>query len=159
MRPVRFDICMRVLPRCSTTRMDGDLHGLCSASKRGMLVHLVMLGALTLTAYQPIPSQTDDSPTWTSIGDRTTKFGCAVSQDLLLAGVVRYGDILYIPGYGFRVINDTMNKRHKQHIDLLVFTRDEEKAVGIRKVRVYRVSQPMEERNVRTVSHKAVNAK
>lgn len=112
-----------------------------------MLIKLVLLGTMTLTSYQAVESQTDDSPTWTSIGDRTTKFGCAVSQDLLRNGLVNYGDILYIPGYGFRVVNDTMNKRHTNHVDLLVFTHAEEKAVGVRHLKVFKVSQPMEDTN------------
>lgn len=113
-----------------------------------MLIKLILLGTLQLTSYRPIPEQTDDSPTYTSIGDRTTKFGCAVSQDLLKTGLVAYGDILYIPGYGYRVVNDTMNIRHKNHVDLLVFTHNEEKAVGVRHLKVFKVTQPMEATNV-----------
>lgn len=113
-----------------------------------MLIKLILLGTMTLTSYRPIPEQTDDSPTYTSIGDRTTKFGCAVSQDLLKNGLVAYGDILYIPGYGYRVVNDTMNARHKNHVDLLVFTHNEEKAVGVRHLKVFKVTQPMEATNV-----------
>lgn len=99
----------------------------------------VSLGVLQVTSYQPIPAQTDDSPTWTSIGDRTTKFGIAVSQDMLRDGRVKYGDILYIPDFGYRVVNDCMNARHKNAVDLLVFTHREEKAVGVRRINVYRV--------------------
>lgn len=113
-----------------------------------MVIKLILLGTMTLTSYRPIAAQTDDSPTYTSIGDRTTKFGCAVSQDLLKNGLVAYGDILYIPGYGYRVVNDTMNARHKNHVDLLVFTHNEEKAVGVRHLQVYKVTQPMEATNV-----------
>lgn len=113
-----------------------------------MVIKLILLGVMTLTSYRPIPSQTDDSPTYTSIGDRTTKFGCAVSQDLLKSGLVSYGDVLYIPGFGFRIVNDTMNIRHKNHVDLLVFTHDEEKAVGVRHLKVFKVTQPMEATNV-----------
>lgn len=113
-----------------------------------MIIKLILLGTMTLTSYQPVESQTDDSPTWTSIGDRTTKFGCAVSQDLLRDGLVNYGDVLYIPGYGYKIVNDTMNARHTKHVDLLVFTHKEEKAVGVRHLRVYKVSQPMEDTNV-----------
>lgn len=113
-----------------------------------MLIKLILLGTLTLTSYRPIKEQTDDSPTYTSIGDRTTRFGCAVSQDLLANGLVNYGDVLYIPGYGFRIVNDTMNKRHTNHIDLLVNTHQEEKAVGVRHLKIFKVSQPMEATNV-----------
>jgi 3D (Asp-Asp-Asp) domain-containing protein len=110
-----------------------------------VIIKLILLGTMTLTSYRPISPQTDDSPTWTSIGDRTTKFGCAVSQDLLRDGLVNYGDVLYVPGYGYRVVNDTMNARHTKHVDLLVFTHKEEKAVGVRHLLVYKVSQPMED--------------
>lgn len=108
-----------------------------------MTIELVAL-AVTLTAYQPIPSQTDSSPTWTSIGDRTTKFGCAVSQDLLKSGRVKYGDVLHVPGWGYRVVNDTMNARHTNAVDLLVFTLAEEKKVGVRRITVYKLGEPHE---------------
>jgi 3D (Asp-Asp-Asp) domain-containing protein len=121
---------------------------------------MLLLGTMTVTSYQPIAAQTDDSPTYTSIGDRTTKFGVAVSQDLLKSGELHYGDILYVPGYGYRVVNDTMNIRHKRHIDLLVFTRNEEKAVGTRTLKIYRITQPMEAPNgIKTVSQKHHYAK
>lgn len=113
-----------------------------------MLIKLILIGTMTVTSYRPILEQTDDSPTYTSIGDRTTKFGCAVSQDLLKNGLVAYGDVLYIPGYGYRVVNDTMNARHHNHVDLLVNTKDEEKAVGVRHLNIFKVSQPMEATNV-----------
>ena len=101
------------------------------------LATLVLLGLVTVTSYRPIKSQTDSTPTWTSIGDRTTKFGVAVSQDLLKSGVVKYGDVLYIPGYGMRVVNDCMHPRKEKSIDLLVMTKAEEKRIGTRHLIVY----------------------
>lgn len=102
-----------------------------------MIIKLLLLGSLQVTSYQPIAKQTDSSPTWTSIGDRTTKFGVAVSQDLLKSGKVHYGDVLLIEGYGMRVVNDTMNPRHSASVDMLVFTRDEEKMIGTRHLKVW----------------------
>lgn len=101
------------------------------------VVSAVLLGLLTVTSYRPVPEQTDSSPTWTSIGDRTTKYGCAVSQDLLASGKVKYGDVLWISGYGYRVVNDTMNSRHKRHVDLLVFTHEEETRIGVQAREIY----------------------
>lgn len=98
--------------------------------------------AVTLTSYQPIPEQTDGSPTWTSIGDRTSKFGCAVSQDLLRSGRVSYGDVLLIDGFGYRIVNDTMNARIRNGVDLLVFTHAEEKKIGVRHVTVHVLRRP-----------------
>ena len=99
---------------------------------------------VTLTSYQPIPAQTKPEcrnrhQCETSIGDGITMYGCAVSQDLLKSGEVHYGDILYVPGFGYRIVNDTMNIRHKHSVDLLVFNREEEKKVGVRHLTVYKV--------------------
>lgn len=107
-----------------------------------MMSTLVLLGVLQVTSYQPIPAQTkpecrDRHHCETSIGDGITKFGVAVSQDYLKSGEVHYGDILYIEGYGFKVVNDTMNIRHTKAVDMLVFTRNEEKAVGFRRLKVW----------------------
>lgn len=101
---------------------------------------------MTVTSYQPIPAQTKPEcrgrySCTTSIDDGITRYGCAVSQDLLKSGVVHYGDILYVPGFGYRVVNDTMHPRHMRSIDLLVFTRAEEKMVGMRRLRVYLIPQ------------------
>lgn len=69
-------------------------------------------------------------------------FGAAASQDLLASGKLHYGDVIYVPGFGYRVINDCMNKRLKNAIDLLVFSHGEEKRVGVRHVKIYRVGEP-----------------
>lgn len=94
---------------------------------------------MTITSYQPVAKQTDSSPTWTSIGDRTTMFGVAVSQDMLRSKQVKYGDVLYIEGVGMRVVNDCMNARYTQRLDVLVFTYAEEKRIGTRRLQVWRV--------------------
>jgi 3D (Asp-Asp-Asp) domain-containing protein len=104
-----------------------------------LIMIVTLLGDMTVTSYRSVPEQTDDSPFITSIGERTHKGGVAVSQDLLKSGVVKYGDIIYVEGYGFKIVNDTMNPRHKNHIDLWVENYAQEKAVGVRKLHVYRV--------------------
>ncbi len=105
---------------------------------------LVLLGLLQITSYQPIPAQTKPEcknrhQCETSIGDGITMYGAAASQDLLKSGRLHYGDVIYIPGFGKRTINDCMNARHKNSIDLLVFTRAQEKMVGVRHINTYRV--------------------
>lgn len=109
-----------------------------------MTVELVFLAVVTLTSYQPIPAQTDDSPTWTANGDRTTKYGIAVSQDLLNEKGLHYGDIVYVEHFGYRVVNDCMNKRHTKSADLLVFTHAEEKRIGTRHLKLWKVRGPNE---------------
>jgi 3D (Asp-Asp-Asp) domain-containing protein len=103
---------------------------------------MIFIGNLTVTSYRSVIEQTDSSPYSTSIGERVTIRGCAVSQDLLQNGVVHYGDLVYIESYGFRFINDSMNVRIKNSIDLWVQTKAEEKKIGTRHKRVWLVRRP-----------------
>lgn len=111
------------------------------------MIELTLIGTLTLTSYQAIPQQTrpeckNRHECQTSIGDGITMFGAAASQDLLASGRLHYGDVIYVPGFGYRTINDTMNKRIRNSIDLLVFSREEEKRVGVRHIKIYRLGEP-----------------
>lgn len=104
-----------------------------------LLMVVTLIGNMTVTSYRSVPEQTDSSPFITSIGERTHRNGVAVSQDLLRNGVVKYGDIIFVEGYGFKVVNDTMNARHKNHVDLWVETKEQEKLVGVQKLNIYRI--------------------
>ena len=116
-----------------------------------MLIKLVLLGVLQITSYRPIPAQTKPEcvnrhQCETSIGDGITMYGIAASQDMLKSGEVHYGDIVLVDGYGYRVINDCLGPRAHRAFDLLVFTRAQEKAVGVRHLKVWLVSQPTKEK-------------
>ena len=104
----------------------------------------ILLGTLTVTSYRPVPSQTrpECRDRWhcdTANGDGVTRYGIAVSQDLLRAGLVRYGDVLCVDGLSCRVVNDCMNPRIRRAVDLMVFTRAEEKRIGVRHLKVYKL--------------------
>lgn len=108
------------------------------------MAKMILLGILTVTAYQPRPEQTKPACKnrhfcETSIGDNVSETGIAVSQDLLRSGAVHYGDCLYVPGIGYRVVNDCMAGRITKGVDILVFTRAEEKKIGVRHLKVYKV--------------------
>ena len=112
-----------------------------------MLVKLILLGVIQLTSYQPIPAQTKPScqgrfHCTTAIDDGITMFGIAVSQDYIKAGVVHFGDIVYVQDYGFRVVNDVMGPHATHSFDLMVFTHSEEKKIGVRHLKVWLVQQP-----------------
>jgi hypothetical protein len=115
-----------------------------------LFIGLLLNQNMTVTSYRSIQAQTDSSPNYTSIGDRTHKGGCAVSRDLLTRwkGPVNYGDYLYIEGMGIYQVNDVMgdtgydkdtHKRFKirEHIDIWVASHDEEKKIGIQHHRVF----------------------
>lgn len=82
-----------------------------------------LLGPLTVTTYQSVKAQTDSSPSYTSIGQKTRKGGVAVSRDLLCPvskhcrrnvklfcdpKKVHYGDFIWIKGLGIYEVNDCM---------------------------------------------------
>lgn len=88
----------------------------------------ILIGNLTITAYRSVPHQTDDSPLYTSTGEHVNVHGIAVSQDLLRksGGPLNYGDLVYVEGLGFKTVNDCMNKRHHNAIDVWVERKEDE---------------------------------
>lgn len=112
-----------------------------------MMTELILLGTLTATSYRAVPEQTKPECTdrhhcETAIGENVSELGVAVSQDYLSSGILHYGDCLYIDGVGFRLVNDCLNRRYKKRIDVFVYTKAEEHAFGIRRLKVWIVRSP-----------------
>lgn len=72
---------------------------------------------VTITAYTSRPEETDDTPYLTACGTKVTVGGVAVSQDLFdeLGGC---GASFAVIGKGRMFVNDTMNSRWKNSIDI-----------------------------------------
>jgi len=112
-----------------------------------MIAKLILLGTLTATSYRATPAQTKPECTGrhnceTSINENVSELGVAVSQDLLASGKVHYRDVLFIDGVGYRIVNDCTNARLRNHVDLFVYSRAEEKAFGVRHLKVWLVNTP-----------------
>lgn len=112
-----------------------------------MITELILLGTLTATSYRAVPEQTKATcvnrhACETSIGENVSELGVAVSPDLLHSGRVHYRDCLYISGVGFRIVNDTTNGRLHNAIDVFVYEKAEERAFGVRRLKVWLVSSP-----------------
>lgn len=111
---------------------------------------LILIGNLIGTSYRSVPEQTDASPNFTATGEKTCGHGIAVSLDLLRShgGPLEFGDDVYIEGIGLKVVNDVMNRRHKQRIDIWVATYKEEKEFdlkfGNKKLKVWKVITVLE---------------
>jgi 3D (Asp-Asp-Asp) domain-containing protein len=80
---------------------------------------------VTLTTYNAVASQCDDSPLITADGTKIDmkklKRGkikyCAVSRDLLWC--IPLGSVVHIEGHGYYEVRDTMNERFNHYIDIL----------------------------------------
>ncbi len=76
---------------------------------------------VTATAYNSIPSQTDDTPDVAAWGDRLFPGmkAIAVSKDLLIQHGLSYGDRIKIRGLeGEYVVLDKMHSRWRKKIDI-----------------------------------------
>lgn len=111
----------------------------------------------SLTGYHPVREQTDSTPDITADG---TKFDInkasdyryvALSRDLLKifkhrGADIKFGDYIMIKGTpdgaqdGIYQVRDTMNKRHKDWIDILLTPGD--KSFYYRNVLMYKITQP-----------------
>jgi 3D (Asp-Asp-Asp) domain-containing protein len=113
-----------------------------------MLFKAILIGTMTVTSYRAVPAQTKATCTdrhhcETSIGENVSELGVAISPDLLVSGRVQYRDSLYIPGVGFRIVNDTTASRLHNTIDVFVYEKNEERAFGVRHLKVWLVG-PLE---------------
>lgn len=123
-----------------------------------MLIEAVLIGIMTVTSYRAIPEQTKPTCTGrhhceTSVGDNVSEAGVAVSQDLLRTGVVHYGDVLCVDGFGCRIVNDCMAARHHRRVDLFVYTKQEEKQIGTRQLRTWVIHASRKDRHEQKLSH------
>lgn len=85
---------------------------------------------VTVTMYQPVPSQTDDTPNITADGtvikvDRASEYRyVAVSQNMLIknGGFLNFGDYVWVDAgkkSGVYQVRDVMNRRFTDRIDIL----------------------------------------
>lgn len=103
----------------------------------------ILIGVLTITSYQSTPEQTKGKGApladcfYTSISHRVSEDSCAVSRDLLDAGIIQYGDVVFVEGLKPRIVNDTMNPRIKRTLDFWVPDLETEKKFGVKHRRVW----------------------
>lgn len=84
---------------------------------------LSLLTSATVTVYHPEESQTDDTPYISASGRFVYEGQVALSRDLFKKGI-KYGDKVEIEGLGEFVVEDKMNPRFKDSIDIFSFDRN-----------------------------------
>lgn len=98
---------------------------------------------VTLTCYQPVKYQCDNSPLVTADGSKINlhklKQGkikwCAISRDLLWLFPKNKPKRVYIDGHGYYEVRDIMNKRFTHRIDLLLHP-DDKRLIKKEKVKI-----------------------
>lgn len=79
---------------------------------------------VTITAYTPSVNECDSDPQHTAIMTKPKPGTIAISRDLLEAGWT-FGKRVWIKNHGVFVINDLMNKRYKNRIDIVMFDKNQ----------------------------------
>lgn len=129
-----------------------------------MMIEAILISSFTMvTAYRPVPEQTKPEcrgryGCTTSIGENVSMLGAAVSQDLLASGKVRYRDVLFIPGVGYRIVNDCTHHRLRNTVDVFVYTWDQENAIKPHRSSVYVIKTPFPEVKHEKLSQKEGHA-
>ena len=83
-----------------------------------------------VTAYNPVPEQTDDTPLITASNKRAQEGMVALSRDLERNYGFRFGDEVRLLNVGVFVFEDRMNRRWKRRVDLLMFCEKRAKKFG-----------------------------
>ena len=85
-----------------------------------------------VTAYNPVRSQTDNSPLITASNKRVRVGMAALSRDLEREFDFRFGDTVYLYGLGRFVFEDRMHRRKRRHVDILMFNPTVARKFGVK---------------------------
>lgn len=109
------------------------------------LVKTVPKGEIVLTAYSSTKDQTDSSPCITATGFNVCKHN---KENIIAANFLPFGTKVRIPElYGDKVfiVQDRMNKRYSQRVDIWMKTRSKAKNFGVKRAKIEVVHDTHEE--------------
>lgn len=90
----------------------------------------------TITAYNSIPGQTDDTPCITANGFNVCEHGI---EDTVAANFLKFGTKIKIPDiFGDRIfiVRDRMNRRYTNRVDIWMLNRDDALVLGKRLAKI-----------------------
>lgn len=96
---------------------------------------------LKVTYYTNRVEETDDTTNITAMGTRVREGIVGVSRDLLKKGWT-HGKYIYVSNEGIYRIEDTMNAKHKQSIDIFTFSLKHARTKGTFKTDVILIDDP-----------------
>lgn len=88
---------------------------------------------VTVTAYSARAEETNSEP-WYTADMTLSRVGIlAVSRDILYELGIEYGDTVILEGYGVFKVHDTMNKRFRRRVDILMGNKRAAELFGIKR--------------------------
>jgi len=101
--------------------------------KKNLVIVLLVL-LVDITMYNPEVNQTDSTPFITASNKQVKTGYCATSRDLKKKYKLEYGDLVVIPMLNMCLeIQDIMNKRYTDRIDIFSFSKQEAIKFGVKK--------------------------
>lgn len=91
---------------------------------------------VTVTAYNPVPNQTDDTPHITASNKTVDEGMAALSRDLEKQFGFKFGDQIKLLGIGEYQFEDRMHRRWKRKVDILMFSKAQAKEFGKKKAQL-----------------------
>jgi len=88
---------------------------------------------VTVTSYNPVPAQTDNTPLYGSDGELVVPGILAVSKDLRKKYHLKDGDKVILENYGTFLVKDSMHPRWKNRVDIISFSKKWSKKFGTKK--------------------------
>jgi 3D (Asp-Asp-Asp) domain-containing protein len=130
----RFDLMGRVRPGGKVLLGVSLLYSILFAPGLVAMEDAVRIRVIPVkvTAYNPVRSQTDNSPLITASNKRVGVGMAALSRDLEREFGFRFGDSVYLYGIGRFVFEDRMHRRKRRHVDILMFNPIEARKFGVK---------------------------
>ena len=103
---------------------------------------IVELDNITITSYNNEAEQTDDTPHIMASNRIVYEGAIAISRDLKSKYKLKYGDIVEIFN-DYYIIEDLMNERYKNRIDIFYFSKDKSKSIHYKnqKIKIFRLKR------------------
>jgi 3D (Asp-Asp-Asp) domain-containing protein len=100
---------------------------------------------VTVTAYNPVRSQTDSTPLITASNKRVRVGMVALSRDLEREFGFAFGDVVYLDGLGRFVFEDRMHCRKRRRVDIFMFNPREARKFGVKNSYLFVLEKPLRE--------------
>lgn len=104
---------------------------------------VIELNGITITSYNNEESQTDDTPHIMASNRMVYEGAIAISRDIKDKYKLKWGDFVLINSDRLYVIEDLMNERYKNQVDIFDFNKEWSKTINFKnqKIKIYKVNK------------------